>query len=311
MKKILITGVSGFVGAALASHLEQTNSFALLRTTRLETGTNKLAIDFSDDFNVENELDSVEAIIHCAARVHLMEDDANNPLEAYRQVNTLGTLRLAQQAADAGVKRFIFLSSIKVNGESTQPEYLFTPNILSVPTDPYALSKYEAEVGLLKLAEDTGMDVVIIRPPLVYGQGVKANFASMMNVVRKGIPLPLGAINNARSLVYIDNLIDLIVTCISHPKAANQVFMVSDNQDVSTSELLRKIAKAMGKNSRLLPIPQSLLLLATRLLGKQAIGQRLCSSLQVDISKTKSMLNWQPPYTIDEALTITVKEKLE
>lgn len=309
MKKILITGVNGFVGSALNSRLEQIKSFSLLRTTRLETGTNKLAIDFSDDFNVESELDSVEAIIHCAARVHLMEDDAKNPLEAYRQVNTLGTLRLAQQAADAGVKRFIFVSSIKVNGESTLLGHPFTPNISSVPTDPYALSKYEAEVGLLKLAEETGMDVVIIRPPLVYGRGVKANFASMMNIVRKGIPLPLGAINNARSLVYIDNLIDLIVTCISHPKAENQVFMVSDNQDVSTSELLSKIAKAMGKNSRLLPIPQSLLLLVTKLLGKQAIGQRLCNSLQVDISKTKSMLNWQPPYTMDEALTITVKEK--
>jgi UDP-glucose 4-epimerase len=311
LKKILITGVNGFVGSALNSRMEKMKSFILLRTTRLETGINKLPIDFSDDFNIESELGSVEAIIHCAARVHLMEDSAENPLDAYRQVNTLGTLRLAQQAADAGVKRFIFLSSIKVNGESTQLGHPFTPSISSVPTDPYALSKYEAEVGLLKLAEETEMDVVIIRPPLVYGQGVKANFASMMNIVRKGVPLPLGTINNARSLVYIDNLVDLIVTCIAHPKAANQVFMVSDNQDVSTSDLLRKIAKAMGKTSRLLPIPQSLLLLATRLLGKQAIGLRLCGSLQVDISKTKTMLNWLPPYTIDEALTITVKEKLE
>jgi nucleoside-diphosphate-sugar epimerase len=245
-------------------------------------------------------------IIHCAARVHVMDDSAENPLDEFREVNTYGTLNLAQQAAEAGIKRFIFISSIKVNGESTELGKPFTPNDAHIPRDPYGLSKYEAEVGLRAIAEKTGMEVVIIRPPLVYGPGVKANFASMMKWVNKGIPLPLGGIKeNKRSLVSLDNLVDLILTCIDHPNAANQTFLVSDDNDVSTTQLLTNMASALDVPNRLLPIPSSWFTLAAKLTGKPAISQRLCGSLQVDISKTQEMLNWQPPYSSAESMKKT------
>jgi len=312
MKKILITGASGFVGAAVNSRLEQAKSFLILRTTRLDSGSDKLPIDFSVEFNVETELVDVEAIIHCAAHVHLMNDKADDPLQAYRQVNTSGTLQLAQQAANAGVKRFIFISTIKVNGESTEPGFPFKPDDDFVPVDPYGLSKYEAEVGLRKLAEQTGMEVVIIRPPLVYGPGVKANFTSMMKWVNKGFPLPLGGIkNNKRSLVAVDNLVDLIITCIKHPNAANQTFLVSDDDDTSTSQLLSRMATALDAPNRLLSIPSSWLSLAATLFGKPAIAQRLCGSLQVDISKTKELLDWQPPYSAAASMKKTALYFLE
>lgn len=306
MKEILITGANGFVGASLISRLKSEQSVMLLRATRLEAGRGKVSIDFSIKFNVESELDGVEAIIHCAARAHIMNDSSSNPLDAFRTVNTYGTLNLAQQAADAGVKRFIFISSIKVNGELTELGFPFTPDDDFIPTDPYGLSKYEAEIGLRKIAEKTGMEVVIIRPPLVYGPGVKANFASMMKWVNKGLPLPLGAIKaNKRSLVSIDNLVDLIVTCIDHPNAANQTFLVSDNDDVSTTDLLTNMAIALNVPNRLIPIPASWLSLASKLISKPTIAQRLCGSLQVDISKTKELLNWKPPFSSAESMKKT------
>ncbi len=238
--------------------------------------------------------------------VHVMNDSSSNPLEDFREVNTHGTLNLAQQAADAGVKRFIFISSIKVNGESTELGLPFKSDDHFIPTDPYGLSKYEAEVGLRKIAEKTGMEVVIIRPPLVYGPGVKANFAAMMKWVNKGLPLPFGGIkNNKRSLVSVDNLVDLIITCIDHPKAVNQTFLVSDDEDLSTSQLLSNMASALNVPNRLLPIPASWLSLVAKLLGKPAIAQRLCGSLQVDISKTKKLLNWRPPYSTAECMKKT------
>jgi nucleoside-diphosphate-sugar epimerase len=256
--------------------------------------------------NYDKALINIEVLIHCAARAHVMNDSAINALEEFREVNTGGTLNLAQQAASAGVKRFIFISSVKVNGESTEPGFLFRPDDQFVPTDHYGLSKYEAEVGLREIAAKTGMDVVIIRPPLVYGPGVKANFAAMMKWVNKGVPLPLGGINgNMRSLVSVDNLVDLIVTCIDHPNAANQTFMVSDDDDVSTSQLLVSMAVALGVPNRLLPIPSTWFTLAAKLMGKPAIAQRLCGSLQVDISKTKEMLNWLPPYSSAESMKKT------
>ncbi|MEJ6079958.1 SDR family oxidoreductase [Vibrio sp. 1-Bac 57] len=312
MKKIIITGANGFVGSALYKCLQETKSFFLLQTARFNADSNLLNIDFSVDFNIENELNGVDVVIHCAARVHVMNDTDSNPLDAFRAVNTNGTLNLAQQAANAGVKRFIFISSIKVNGESTALGFPFKPDDDFIPTDPYGLSKYEAEVGLRKIAEQTGMEVVIIRPPLVYGPGVKANFASMMKWMNKGLPLPLGGIkSNKRSLVSVDNLVDLIITCIKHPNAANQIFLVSDDEDISTSELLSNMAAALEVSNRLLPVPSLFFALVAKLIGKPAISLRLCGSLQVDISKTKELLNWQPPYSAAECMKKTADTFLE
>ena len=241
-------------------------------------------------------------VIHLAARVHVMNDTATNSLEAYRRVNVQGTLNLARQAAAIGVRRFLFLSSIKVNGEATQPSHPFAADEAPAPLDDYGISKMEAEQGLREIAVETGMEVVIIRPPLVYGPGVKANFASMMRWLRRGVPLPLGAIQNQRSLVALDNLVDLVVTCLTHPAAANQTFLVSDGEDVSTTELLRRMGKAMQCPAHLIPVPARLLKGAAALLGKQDVAQRLCNSLQVDIQKTRQLLGWNPPLTLDQGL---------
>ena len=253
----------------------------------------------------------VQIVIHAAARVHVMSESSADPLAEFRKVNVDGTLNLARQAVAAGVRRFIFVSSIKVNGEGTEPGKPYKADDAPAPVDPYGISKLEAEHGLLALAAETGMEVVIIRPVLVYGPGVKANFRSMMNWLNKGIPLPLGSIRNKRSLVALDNLVDLIVTCIEHPAAANQVFLVSDGEDLSTTELLRRMGAALGKPARLLPLPGAWLNGAACLLGKGAIAQRLCGSLQVDIEKTRRLLGWTPPVTVDEALRKTARHFLE
>ncbi|MCG7587626.1 SDR family oxidoreductase [Photobacterium sp. OFAV2-7] len=306
---VLITGSNGFVGRHLSKCLIN-SSYDVVDAGRTQpkTKNNFLLLDLDSNFDITSELASIDVVVHCAARVHVMDDNAKDPLVEYRRINKDATLTLAQQAAKAGVKRFVFLSTIKVNGEYTNEGNPFTPQVSSPPLDPYGLSKYEAEQGLIVIAKETGMEVVIIRPPLVYGPGVKANFAAMMNLVSKGLPLPMGSINNSRSLVYIGNLTDLIVTCLSHPKAANQVFLVSDDQDVSTSDLLRLMAKAMNKPCRLLPIPEKWLRSLTTLIGKPGIGERLCGSLQVDISQTKTCLGWQPPYTLGDALNRTVNK---
>jgi nucleoside-diphosphate-sugar epimerase len=225
-----------------------------------------------------------------------------NPLEEFRKVNTGATLQLAKQAAESGVKRFIFLSSIKVNGEMTSLGEPFKPDDNFVPVDPYGLSKYEAEQGLLALAKETDMEVVIIRPPLVYGPGVRANFASMMFWMKKGVPLPFGVIHNKRSLVALDNLVSFIIRCIDHPKAANEIFLISDNEDVSTTQLLSKVAKAYGKKACLIPVPVSWMKFAARLIGKADVANRLFSSLQVDSAKARDLLGWKPVVTMDEQL---------
>jgi len=236
-----------------------------------------------------------------------MKEGAVDPLAEFRLINVASTLNLARQAAAAGVKRFIFISSIKVNGEFTQPGKMFTADDAPAPIDPYGISKYEAEQGLLKIARETSMEVVIIRPVLIYGAGVKANFLSMLRWLNKGIPLPFGAINNRRSLVALDNLIDLIVVCLKHPGAANQVFLVSDGEDVSTTMLLRKIGFALGKPARLLPVPSGILNGAIMLIGKAALAQRLLGCLQVDINKNARLLNWTPPVKMDDALRTTAQ----
>ena len=250
-------------------------------------------------------LQGVDAVIHLAARVHVMNDIASDPLTEFRKVNVDGTLNLARQAAQARVRRFIFISSIKVNGEATQAGRPFTADDMVNPQDPYAVSKLEAEQGLLKIARETGMEVVIIRPPLVYGAGVKANFLSMMRAVKSGLPLPLGAIDNRRSLVYVENLVSLILKCIEHPAAANQVFLAADGEDLSTTGLLLACAKALGVKARLLPVPQKLIELGAALIGKRNVAQRLCGNLQIDISKARSLLGWEPPFSVADGLKKT------
>lgn len=316
MTTILVTGANGFVGHALCAELVRrgvkvrgaVRSLAHLLDPigePVEIGDINAATDWSGMFA------GIDAVIHLAARVHLMHDDAVDPLAEFRKVNVEGTLNLAKQAAKAGVRRFIFISSIKVNGESTQSGKPYTADDRPAPVDPYAISKHEAEVALRQIADETGMEVVIIRPSLVYGPGVKANFLNMMHWLNKGIPLPLGAVNNKRSLVALDNLLDLIMTCIDHPSAANQTFLVSDGEDISTTELLERMATALGKPARLLPVPMDLLQLGATLLGKRAFYQRLCGSLQVDMGKTRDLLDWAPPVSVDEALQKTAEEFLK
>ena len=305
--KVLVTGANGFIGRSLCHQLHTDGSDVVAGVRRAshsdDLGVPLLVLgELTGETDWSNVLDGFQAIVHSAARVHVMNDQSSDPLIEFRKVNVEGTLNLARQAATTGVRRFIFISSIKVNGEGTELGKPYTANDTPAPSDPYGISKHEAEQGLLRLAAETGMEVVIIRPALVYGPGVKANFLSMMKWLSKGIPLPLGAIHNKRSLVALDNLVDLIVTCLSHPRAANQIFLVSDGEDLSTSDLLRRMGKALDKPARLLPIPASWLNLAAMLLGKRNVAQRLCGSLQVDIAKTRQLLGWQPPLTVDQGL---------
>ena len=231
-----------------------------------------------------------------------MNDKSADPLSAFRAANVALTTTLARMAAAAGVQRFVFLSSIKVNGEQTLPGHAFGADDICEPQDPYAISKLEAEQHLRQIAAETGMEVVIIRPPLVYGPGVGANFAALMQAVRRGLPLPLGAIDNRRSLVALDNLVDFIAGCIRHPEAANQTFVVSDGDDLSTPELIRRMARFMGKPARLISVPVWMLKAGAAMIGKQDRLQRLCSNLQLDISKTRTLLGWKPPLSVDEGL---------
>ena len=306
---ILLTGATGFVGdAVLASVSKNFSVRVALRSSDaffVPDGTEVFKASLNPDQNWKSVLVGVSSVIHCAARVHVMNDQSSDPLTEFRQVNVEGTLNLARQAAAANVKRFIFISSIKVNGEVTAEGVYYKADDIPAPLDQYGVSKMEAEHGLRAIAAESSMEVVIIRPVLVYGPGVKANFLNMMRWLNKGVPLPFGAIHNRRSLVALDNLVDLIVTCIDHPAAANQTFLVSDGEELSTSELLRRMGVALGKPACLLPVPSSLLEVGAAMFGKKAFAQRLCGSLQVDISKTRELLGWSPPVSLDDALRHT------
>lgn len=299
MYNVLLTGSTGFVGQHLIPELK--DDYVLSYINRSDNGypNQHIAnIDAVSDYT--RALKEINVVIHCAARVHIMAEKSESPLDEFRAVNTQGTLNLATQAARAGVKRFIFVSTIKVNGESTTGRSPFNEQE-NAPEDPYGISKAEAEQKLLALGKQTGMEIVIIRPPLVYGKGVKANFASLMCLVNKGFPLPFRAINkNKRSLVSVYNLVDLIKLCIKHPNAINQVFLVSDDHDLSTAEMIQLMAKVQGKSNLALPVPPTLFSLAGSLLGKKQVVDRLIGSLQVDITYTKNTLNWAPPYSVED-----------
>jgi UDP-glucose 4-epimerase len=301
-KRVLLTGATGFVGSAVLKKLPANMTNVFGRRKPDITDISFYGGNLNKNTVFVDALVGVEVVIHVAARAHIMVDAAADPLTVFREINTAGTLNFAKQAAAAGAKRFIFISSIKVNGESTAPNKCYRFDDKLDPQDPYSISKAEAEIGLLEIAKDSGMKVVIIRPPLVYGPGVKANFATMMKLAQKNYPLPLGAINNKRSLVALDNLVDLIITCIDHPKAENQTFLVSDDNDVSTTELLQMITRAVGKKSRLIPLPMRWIKLAAILLGKKAIADRLCGSLQIDLAHTKVTLGWKPPISLREGI---------
>lgn len=247
-------------------------------------------------------LDGMAAVVHLAARVHVMAETSTDPMADFRAVNVGGTLTLARQAAAAGVQRFVFVSSVKVNGESSRPLQAIRELDAPAPQDPYAISKHEAEVGLRQIATDTGMEVVIIRPPLVYGPGVKANFAALMAAIANGTPLPLGALHNRRSLVGLDNLVDFIITCLTHTAAANETFLVSDGENLSTTDLARRLGIALNRPARLIPVPATWLMAGARLLGRRAAAERLCGNLQVDITKARTLLGWTPPISVDEGL---------
>lgn len=308
---ILITGANGFIGSALCNEAISKGLSVRCATRELwhcqEVMENVVVGDINGGTDWTAALVGIDVVVHTAARVHVMHDTANDPLAVFRDVNLFGTLNLARQAAQSGVKRLVFFSSIKVNGESTQTGSHFSADDKPAPQDAYAISKWEAEDALLALATETGMEVVVIRPPLVYGPGVKANFNGMMRWLSMGLPLPLGAIENKRSLVALDNLVSLIMTCLTHPQAANQIFLVSDGEDVSTTELLRRTAAAMGCPARLFPVPMKALELVANLLGREGLAQRLFGNLQVDTSKARQLLDWSPHVSLDEGLWRTAQ----
>lgn len=307
MSKILLTGATGFVGNRLIHYL-----YGRGHTTRAAVRRASSSVDVSGDSVVVGPIDSstdwrgalqdIDIVVHLAARVHVMNETDTDPLNAFREVNTEGTRKLAEAAAKAGVKRLVYISTIKVNGEATTGKPFTATDPGNVPHDPYSQSKWEAEQILKEIGGRTGLEIVTIRPPLVYGPGVKANFESLVKLARLGLPLPLGAINNRRTLVALDNLVDLITLCCEHPAAKGQVFLAGDDETLSTAELVAQISQAFGKTPRLFNFPSGLMGFATKLLGKGAIWQRLAGSLEVDNSAAKELLGWQPVTSMEEEL---------
>ena len=302
---VLVTGAGGFVGQARVAHLAAVG-VAVTGVSRSHAGAGSGSlVQLARYEDAVPLLAGHASVVHLAARVHVMRDTAQDPLALFRAANTDLPVFLARQAAAAGVRRFVFVSSIKVNGEATLPGQPFTETDVCGPLDAYGVSKWAAEQALREVASQTGMELVIIRPPLIYGPGVRANFAALLRAVAQGLPLPLGAIDNRRSLLALDNFLDFIAVCLCHPSAANQTFLVSDAYDLSTPELIRRMAKVMQKPARLVAVPVPLLKAAAQLLGRR---KRLCGNLQVDISKAHSRLGWTPPLTVDEGLQRTLMD---
>ena len=312
MKTVLVTGATGFVGRSLCTRLlaegwsVRGTLLASESPAELVSGVEPAPVEpLGPDTAWSHVLAGADTVIHLAARVHIMDDPAADPLREFRTVNTEGTRRLAREAARAGVRRLVFISSIKVNGEEADAPY--TEDSPARASDPYGISKWEAEQALRQIESETGLEVVIARPTLVYGPGVKANFLNMIKVVSRGYPLPLGSITNRRSLTFVGNLVDALTCCAVHPAAAGQTYLVSDGEDVSTPELIRRTAAALGVPARLLPFPPALMRLAGKLTGRSAAVRRLTGSLAVDSSKIRSDLGWQPPYTLDQGLGETAR----
>lgn len=303
---LLLTGYTGFIGGALAKKLVTNLGYRIVAPVRrsnikaIEGVTVLRAGNLAEGFAWPTEANGATTVIHAAARAHVLNEAAASAIDDFRAVNLLGTLNLAQCAIDNNVKRFIFISSIGVNGVQSSRPFLETdaPN----PIEPYAISKWEAEKALLELTKGSPMELVVIRPPLVYGPNAPGSFSRLVKVVERGLPLPFGGIKNRRSFVGLDNLVDLIITCINHPAAANQLFLAGEDADMSTPELVQKLGKALSKPVSLFTVPTQLLIMAGALLGKKTEVQRLCGSLQVDNSKVRSLLSWEPPISVDEGL---------
>ena len=301
--RILVSGANGFIGRTLCPHLTLLGHSVIPAVRRLSGVQGEHVV--GDKSSWITALADCSSVVHLAGRAHIMKDKEQDSLRVFRNVNVDATIKLANLAVEAGVKRFVFMSTVKVNGEETFPGYSLKPDDLPAPHDPYAISKWEAEQRLYEISKKTGLDVVIIRPPLVYGPGVQGNFKTMIQWVRSGVPLPLGLVNNSRSMIALENLVSFTALCAdieASPNAKGQVFLVADGDNVSTSELLCKIAKAYGCSSRLLPIPVRFIWFLARLIGKEAIGSRLLGSLVVDRSKTREVLGWDPPISMDNQL---------
>lgn len=317
LDSILVTGANGFIGSSLILELlARRFKVSTLSLNDTHIKNSKVKNYSYDDLRVSNNkkqpspLKNIDVVIHLAGRAHIVHEKSNDGESEFKKSNVDLTINLAQQAFQQSVKRFIFISSAKVNGEFTTGDQKFFANDPPNPFDFYAKSKFEAEKALIKISKMKKMDIVIIRPPLVYGPGVKANFLTLVSWVNKGLPLPFGSIQNKRSLVYIENLIDLIIKSINHPAAKNQIFLVSDDQDISIKDLSKKISSALGSSGIIFPMPAQILSIIFGLVGKKELANRLIDSFRVDMTKTKQLLNWAPPFTLDQGIMKTIKSYL-
>lgn len=311
--KILVTGASGFVGSALVTRLADDGHeiVGAVRSSKVRVDPRILyveGVDLAQPKKWNDALEGVGAIVHTAARAHRLHDEVSDPLAEYRRINVGGTIELAEQAAAHGVRRFVFLSSIKVNGDCTAPGQPFRADQEPAPIGPYAISKFEAEEALRTLAPKLGFELVIVRPPLVYGVGVKANFRAMMDSLTKGIPLPLASITAKRSLLGLDNLVDLLSLCMNHPNAGDRVFLASDGEDLAVPEIFRRLGHALGRPARLFPVPVALLEWLAAVWGSENFARRLCRPLQVDMQATRQLLGWNPPVSVGEGFRRAAKD---